>query len=71
MNDNNKIFVVVAVVLAAIFLFDFIFYGMQLRNLASTSGFALLAYGAYKDESVASFLGAVLVIGGFVIKYFL
>ena len=71
MNNNNKIFVFVALVLAVIFLFDFIFYGLQLRNLASASGFALMAYGTYKKHSVASFLGAALVIGGFVIKYFL
>lgn len=38
-----------AVVLGAVNLIDYIYYGEQLDDLAAAIGFALMAYGAYKN----------------------
>ena len=52
-------------------LVDFLFYGQQLRNLASGIGFALMAYGTYRNVQAASTVGLLLAAGSLVAKYFL
>lgn len=69
MTTGNKIFVVVAGALAAINLIDFVFYGQQIRNLAGAVGFALMAFGRYKNMSLPMVAGAVLALGAIVVKY--
>ncbi len=49
LTSGAKVFLVVAVVLGAVNLVDFIFYGQQLYDLAAAVGFALMAYGTYKN----------------------
>ena len=67
----NKVFVVVAILIAVGNLVDFVFYGQQLRNLASGIGFALMAYGTYRNVQAASTVGLLLAAGSLVAKYFL
>lgn len=69
-NSSNKVFVVVAAVLAIVNLVDYVFYGQQLRNLAGAAGFGLMAFGAHKHRNWASIAGAVIAIGALVLKYF-
>ncbi len=45
----DKAFLALAVVLAAISLVDFVFYGNHLRDLLLAIGFALMAYGTFKN----------------------
>lgn len=67
----NKVFVVIAILIALGNLVNFIFYGQQLRNLASGIGFALMAYGTYRNVQAASTVGLLLAAGSLVAKYFL
>ena len=67
----NKVFVVIAILIALGNLVDFLFYGQQLRNLASGIGFALMAYGTYRNVQAASTVGLLLAAGSLVAKYFL
>ena len=67
----NKVFVVFAILIALGNLVDFVFYGQQLRNLASGIGFALMAYGTYRNVQAASTVGLLLAAGSLVAKYFL
>lgn len=69
MSTPSKVLVLVAVVLAAINLADFAFYGQQLRNLAGAAGFGLMAFGTYKNINWASIAGAALALGAIVLKY--
>lgn len=67
----NKVFVVIAILIALGNLVDFLFYGQQLRNLASGIGFALMAYGTYRNVQAASTVGLLMAAGSLVAKYFL
>ena len=69
MSTTNKIFFVVAILLAAVNLIDFVFYGQQIRNLAGATGFALMAFGTYKDLNWASISDALLALAAIVVKY--
>jgi hypothetical protein len=69
MSTAEKTFVVVAIVFAAVNITDFLFYGQQIRNLAGFAGFALMAFGTYKEQNWASISGAVLALVAIVVKY--
>ncbi|MBD9437639.1 hypothetical protein IB223_16200 [Pseudoxanthomonas sp. PXM03] len=69
MSTTNKIFVVIAILLAAVNLIDFVLYGQKIRNLAGAAGFALMAFGTYKDLNWASIFGAALALAAIVAKY--
>ncbi len=70
-SSGNKIFVVVAAVLAVTNLIDFLFYGRELRNLAGAAGFALMAFGVLRNLGWASISGAVLAASALIAKYVL
>lgn len=67
----SKVFVVIAVLLSLGNLVDFIFYGQELRNLASGIGFSLMAYGTYKNLQTVSAVGLLLAAGALAAKYLL
>ena len=67
----SKIFVVIAILLAIGNLVDFIFYGQQLRNIASALGFSLMAYGTYRNLQTVSALGLLLAAAALAAKYLL
>ena len=67
----SKVFVVIAVLLSLGNLVDFIFYGQELRNIASSIGFALMAYGTYRNVQAASLVGLVLAAGAIAARYLL
>ncbi|WP_313494678.1 hypothetical protein [Stenotrophomonas sp.] len=69
MSTTSKIFVTVAIVFAAVNFVDFVLYGNELRNLAGAAGFALMAFGTYKNLNWASISGAIFALGGIVAKY--
>lgn len=69
MTKTDKVLISVAVILAAINVYDFFYDGQQIRNLAGATGFALLAFGTYKNVSWATATGAVLAIGAIVVKH--
>jgi len=69
MAARNRLFLVVSLLLAAINLIDFVFYGQNLRNLVGAAGFGLMAYGDHKNVRVASVVGAVIALGSLVVKY--
>jgi hypothetical protein len=71
MKRDGKVFLAVAVILSFINVVNFIFYGQKFGDLALAVGFSCLAVGAYKDNNQASFIGAVIVICGFISKWFL
>lgn len=68
MTTSKKVLVVVFVLLAASNFVDFAYYGQNLRNLAGAAGFVLMAYGSIKNVNPATVVGAVLVIGSFVMR---
>lgn len=49
LTAGAKVFLVVAVVLGAINLVDFLFYGRKITDLVIAIGFALMAYGTYRN----------------------
>ena len=69
LTTGAKVFVVVAILLALANLIDFIFYDQQLQDLASGSGFALMAYGTCRNARLASTIGLFLAIGAIAMKY--
>jgi hypothetical protein len=71
MKRDGKVFLAVAVILSIINLIDFIFYGQKIGYLALAIGFSLMAFGTYKDNNSSSLIGAVIVIFGFIAKWFL
>lgn len=71
MKRDSKVFLAVAVILSIINLIDFIFYGQKIGYLALAIGFSLMAFGTYKDNNSSSLIGAVIVIFGFIAKWFL
>lgn len=74
-----KVMLVLFVVVGAIRLVDFIFYGRELRDLIAGVGFALMGYGMYKNglarEALdpggryASIAGVVLVLVAIAMRY--
>jgi hypothetical protein len=44
-----KVFLGVAIVLCVVNLADFVFYGRRATDLAVAAGFALMAYGTYRN----------------------
>jgi hypothetical protein len=50
LTTRAKIFITAATLLGAAHMADFIFYGRHIPDLASGIGFALLAYGTYKNN---------------------
>ncbi len=65
----SKVFVVIAILLSLGNLINFIFYGQELRNIASSIGFALMAYGTYRNVQVASMVGLLFAAGAMVARY--
>lgn len=49
LTTGAKVFLVIAAVLGAINLVDFLFYGRKITDLIIAIGFALMAYGTYKN----------------------
>lgn len=49
LTTRDKAFLALAVVLAAISLVDVLLYGNHLRDLLLAIGFALMAYGTYRN----------------------
>lgn len=49
LTTGAKVFLAVAAILGLINLADFLFYGRQLTDLIVALGFALMAYGTYKN----------------------
>ncbi len=70
MKTEGKVFLAVAVILSIINVLDFIFYGQKIGYLALAAGFSLVAFGAYRDHSTSSLIGAVIVLCGFTAKWF-
>lgn len=82
LSAGSKVFLAFAVVLSAVNFIDFVFYGWRIFDLCVGVGFALIAYGTYRnglvgfggaDEMVvdkraqyASGIGVVLALGAFV-----
>ncbi|WP_144409238.1 hypothetical protein [Pseudoxanthomonas suwonensis] len=69
MATSNKVFVVVFVLFAAVNILDFAFYGQGIRSLVGAAGFALMAYGSFRNANPALVVGAVLALGSLVMKY--
>lgn len=70
MKRDGKAFLVLAIVLSMVNLIDFIFYGEKIGYLVLAVGFSLVAFGTFKDNSNISLIGAVMVICGFIAKWF-
>ena len=78
-SSGTKITLVIFFVASAINLIDFIFYVQEPRKMISAIGYALMAYGTYKNSFTKEalnlggryslILGFVLVVAGFVMKY--
>jgi hypothetical protein len=49
LTTGAKVFLVIAMVLGAINLVDFLFYGKKITDLVIAIGFTLMAYGTYKN----------------------
>lgn len=71
MKRDGKVILAVLVILSVVNVIDFIFYGQKTGYVALAVGFALMAFGTYKDSNNSSLIGAVIVIGGFIAKWFL
>lgn len=69
MDNKNKTFFSILLVIAAIYLANFLFFGFEWRNLAFAAGFSLSAYGTYKNSTLLTLTGSVLVMAVFVAKY--
>lgn len=67
-TGSDKLWTTFYIIAGSIYLLDFSFYGRHFYNLAAASGFALLAFGAYKNDKVAGTAGAVLALGGIAVK---
>ena len=65
----SKVSVVIAVLLSLGNLINLIFYGQELRNIASSIGFALMAYGTYRNVQAASMVGLLFAAGAMVARY--
>jgi hypothetical protein len=78
-SSGTKITLVFFVVVSIINLIDFIFYVQEPRKMISAIGYALMAYGTYKNSLTKEALdlggryglivGFVLVAAGFAMKY--
>ena len=78
-SSGTKITLVFFVVASIINFGDFIFYVQEPRKMISAIGYALMAYGTYKDSlnkealglggRYGLILGLVLVVAGFAMKY--
>ena len=64
MKRDGKVILAVLVILSVTNVIDFIFYGQKAGYLALAIGFALMAFGTYKDSYKSSLVGAVIVVGG-------
>ena len=71
MKRDGKVILAVLVILSIINVIDFIFYGQKIGHVALAIGFSLMAFGTYKDNNNSLLLGAVIVICGFIAKWFL
>lgn len=69
MDNKNKIFFSVLLIIAAIYIANFLFSGLEWRNLGFAAGFILSAYGTYKNSATLTLAGSVLVMVIFVAKY--
>jgi len=69
MDHKNKIFFSILLIIAAIYMVNFLFFGFEWRNLAFAAGFMLSAYGTYKNNTVLTLAGSMLVMAIFVAKY--
>jgi hypothetical protein len=49
LTTGAKVFLVVAIILCVVNLIDFAFYEHRLTDLVIAAGFALMAYGTYKN----------------------
>ena len=67
----SKVSVVIAILLSLGNLINFIFYGQELRNIASSIGFALMAYGTYRNVQAASMVGLLVAAGAIAARYLL
>jgi len=70
-NKNSKLWLTLFIVAGLIYLIDFIFYGQRIHDIAGASGFGLMAFGAWKNDKIASNLGGLLVVGAIAAKYLL
>jgi hypothetical protein len=87
LTTGAKIFLVVAAILGSINLIDFLFYGKRPTDLLIAIGFALMAYGTYRNglrrfrdqaepprhrlANYASGVGVILVFGAVIASYVL
>lgn len=69
MDNKNKTFFRILLIIAAIYVINFLFFGFEWRNLAFAAGFILAAYGTYKNSTLLTLAGSVLVMAVFVAKY--
>ena len=78
-SNAAKLMLVVFVIVGAVRMIDFIYYGQELRTLVSGIGFALMAYGLYKNGfsapaqdkggQLASYVGVALVLASIAARY--
>ena len=78
-SNAAKVLLVVFVVVGTIRMIDFIFYGQEMRSALSGIGFALMAYGLYRnglekraqDASgrYATYAGVILVLGAIAARF--
>jgi len=78
-SSGSKITLVFFVVASIVNFWDFIFYVQEPRKMISAIGYALMAYGTYKDRfnkealdlggRYGLIVGFVLVVAGFAMKY--
>lgn len=71
MLRDRKVFLALAIVLSIVNLVDFIFYDQKIGYMILAAGFSLMAFGTYKDNNSISLIGAVMVVCGFIAKWFL
>jgi hypothetical protein len=71
MKRDGKVILAVCVILSIINVIDFIFYGHKIGYLALAIGFSFMAFGIYKDNNHSSLMGALIVICGFIAKWFI
>jgi len=71
MKRDGKVVLAVFVILSIINVIDFVFHGQKIGYIALAIGFSLIAFGTYKDNNNSTLIGAVIVICGFIAKWFL
>ncbi|WP_192282702.1 hypothetical protein [Xanthomonas sp. XNM01] len=71
MATRRGVLTAMLMLFAAARLVDFVFYGLLLRDLAGAGGFALLAFGHWRQADVATIGGAVLVLGAMLARHVL